>query len=91
MFKVKPEKIKYTEISKVSADYTDKMDKAYNWMAQGYDVFMTFFPLWKKWIKKTIPYIQGRKILEVSFGSGFLMQQYASNGCQLLPPKGEGL
>jgi len=78
MIKVKPEKIKYTDISKIQPNYTEKMNKAYNWMAKGYDVFMFLFPVWKKWIKKVIPHIEGKRILEVSFGSGFLMQQYAS-------------
>jgi len=78
IFKVKRENIKYTCLSKISSDYTDKMNKEYNWMAKGYDIFMTIFPLWKKWIKKVIPHIKGDKILEVSFGNGYLMTQYAA-------------
>ncbi|KAA3612017.1 MAG: class I SAM-dependent methyltransferase [Calditrichaeota bacterium] len=79
MIKIKSEKIKYTDTSKIEPGYTEKMNHAYNWMAKGYDVFMLLFPLWKKWIKKVIPYIKGRKILEVSFGNGYLMTQYAKN------------
>lgn len=79
MFKVKQEKIKYTDLSKIPSDYTEKMNKEYNWMAKGYDAFMVIFPLWKKWIKKVIPHIKGDKILEVSFGSGYLMSKYASD------------
>ncbi len=79
MLKVKQEKINYTDVSKIASDYTDKMNKEYNWMAKGYDAFMTIFPLWKKWIKMVIPHIHGEKILEVSFGSGYLMTQYASD------------
>lgn len=79
MLKVKTEKIKYTDTSKIQPNYTDKMNEEYNWMAKGYDAFMTIFPLWKKWIKKIIPHITGEKILEVSFGNGYLMAQYASD------------
>jgi ubiquinone/menaquinone biosynthesis C-methylase UbiE len=79
MFKVKAERIKYTDLSKIPPDYTDKMNREYNWMARGYAVFMTLFPLWKKWIKSAIPHLEGPKILEVSFGNGYLMKQYASN------------
>jgi len=79
MFKVKPGKIEYTDISKVPPDYTDKMNKQYNWMAIFYGFFIMVFPSWKKWIKKVIPHIEGRTILEVSFGNGYLMSQYASN------------
>jgi ubiquinone/menaquinone biosynthesis C-methylase UbiE len=55
------------------------MNKAYNWMAKGYDACMFVFPFWKKWIKKAIPYIEGKIILEVSCGSGYLMTQYAKD------------
>ncbi|MDX5583903.1 MAG: methyltransferase domain-containing protein [Aureibaculum sp.] len=83
ILKVKQEKIKYTDLSKIPSNYTDKMNKEYNWMAKGYDAFMTIFPLWKKWIKKIIPHIKGNKILEVSFGSGYLMTQYASDNYEI--------
>jgi len=77
IFNIKPGEIKYTDTSKIDSGYTEKMNREYNWMARGYDAFMIVFPLWKKWIKKVIPYIKGKKILEVSFGSGYLMTQYA--------------
>lgn len=79
IFTARPEKIIYTDTAKIDPGYTEKMNKEYNWMAKGYDAFMTVFPLWKNWIKKVIPYIEGKKILEVSFGSGYLMSQYAKD------------
>ncbi len=79
IFKIKPEKIKYTDTLKIDSGYTEKMNREYNWMAKGYDTFTIVFPLWKKWIKKIIPYIKGKKILEVSFGNGYLMTQYAKD------------
>lgn len=78
LLKVTQEKIKYTDQSKIPSDYTDKMNKEYNWMAKGYDTFMFIFPVWKRWIKNIIPHIKGNKILEVSFGSGYLMTKYAT-------------
>jgi len=78
-FSVKPEKIKYTDTSKIHPNYTNRMNKAYNWMAKGYSAFMFFLPVWKKWIKSVIPHIKGDIILEISFGNGYLMSQYASS------------
>ncbi len=51
IFKVSLEKIKYSDTGKIDSDYTDKMNKAYNWMAKGYDAFLIVFPLWKKFWK----------------------------------------
>ena len=82
-FKVKPKRISYSDLSRIPSDYTEKMNREYNWMAKGYDVFMAVFPLWKKWIKKVIPHIQGNRILEVSFGTGYLMTKYAAPDQQL--------
>lgn len=83
LLKIKKEKIKYTNQSLVASDFTEKMNNEYNWMAKGYDLFMIVFPLWKKWIKEVLPHIKGNKILEVSFGSGYLMTQYASNNYEI--------
>ena len=77
--RTEPEKIKYTDTTGISPDYTEIMDKEYNWMAKIYDAFMLIFPVWKKWIKNVIPHIKGTRILEVSFGSGYLMTQYAAD------------
>ncbi len=78
LFKVKTDKITYSDVSKIPSNYTEKMNNEYTWIAKIYDVFMMIFPLWKKWILKVIPHIQGTTILEVSFGNGYLMTQYAS-------------
>ena len=75
---VNKDKFKYRDTSDLDENYTDKMNAEYNRMAKIYDPLITLFPLWKKWIKTVIPHIKGNKILEVSFGSGYLMTQYAS-------------
>ncbi|MEN7982448.1 MAG: methyltransferase domain-containing protein [Nanoarchaeota archaeon] len=82
-FKIKQDKIKYTDTSEIDNNYTDEMNKEYNFMAKFYDAFMFIFPLWKKWIKKVIPYIQGKKILEISFGTGYLMSKYSKSNLEV--------
>ncbi len=79
MLKIKKEKIVYSRLPEDGYGYTEKMNKSYDFMSFFYDAFMFVFPFWKKWIKSVIPYIKGKRILEVSFGSGYLMKKYAKN------------
>jgi ubiquinone/menaquinone biosynthesis C-methylase UbiE len=74
-YKVIESKIKYSEIPKDASLYTRTMDKKYSKFAKYYDFVMT--PYWRIWLKKVIPFIEGSKVLEVSFGTGYLMTQYA--------------
>ena len=76
-FKVKESKIKYSEIPHDGNLYTATMDKKYSKLAKYYDFVMT--PYWKIWLKKVIPFIEGPKVLEVSFGTGYLMTKYAKH------------
>lgn len=79
MFKVKEDKIIYSKLPVDSHKHTEKMDKYYDRMATIYGMLMFLFPLWKKWISSVIPSITGQKVLEVSFGPGYLMKKYAKN------------
>lgn len=42
-----------------------------------YDIVVKIVPLWKRWIKQSIPHIRGPRVLEASFGTGYLLTQYA--------------
>ena len=77
IFKINENKIKYTEIPQDGNAYTTTMDKRYTVFAKYYDFAMT--PLWKIWLNKVLPFIEGSKVLEVSFGTGYLMTQYAEH------------
>jgi ubiquinone/menaquinone biosynthesis C-methylase UbiE len=79
MLKVKEEKIMYSKLPEDASRYNEKMKRFYDLMALLYDVLMVLFPFWKKWIASVIPSINGPKVLEVSFGPGYLLKQYASN------------
>lgn len=78
-FKVNEGKIRYTDSSRLAPDYTDRMDKIYNWMAAIYPLFLFLFPIWKRWIQSVQPHIKGPRVLEVSFGNGYLMSQYVGD------------
>lgn len=72
--------MKYSTIPSDGQLYTNTMDKKYSKLAKYYDLlFIRLFPVWKKWLRKVIPFIEGSKVLEVSFGTGYLMTKYAAD------------
>ena len=77
--KVPVEKIVYSKEPENSIEYTKKIDKAYSKYARTYDVAVKLLPVWKTWIKTVIPYIEGKRVLEASFGTGYLLMHYAKN------------
>jgi ubiquinone/menaquinone biosynthesis C-methylase UbiE len=60
-----------------SKNHTEQYDEFYSRFAGGYNWLVKIFPFWRNWIKAAIPWIQGPSVLEVSFGTGFLLTQYA--------------
>ena len=58
--------------------FTDDFNKVYTVFAGIYEVVIKIFPFWRRWIKSTIPHIEGPRVLEVSFGTGYLLRQYAA-------------
>ena len=67
--------------SKEPADakaFQETFDKFYTKTARLYDLGVKILPAWKTWLMRALPHIQGRRVLEVSFGTGYLLMQYAS-------------
>ncbi len=56
--------------------FTDRFDRFYSQWAISYDWFIRTFPLWRNWLDHVIPHLQGEHLLEVSFGTGYLLTQY---------------
>ena len=79
LLKVPEEKIVYSKEPENSIEYTKKLDKEYSTYAKVYDVAVKLLPVWKTWIKTVIPHIEGNRVLEASFGTGYLLMQYANN------------
>lgn len=59
--------------------YTAKNDRFYTLFAGIYDFGVRFFPIWKKWLDQALPHVQGPKVLEISFGTGFLLGKLAGD------------
>ena len=57
--------------------FTEDFDNAYTQVARIYDFAVKALPAWKTWIKQALPHIQGPRVLEVSFGTGYLLTHYA--------------
>ena len=58
--------------------FTEQFDRFYTTFAGLYDGVVRLLPFWKRWLKATLPHIQGPRVLEVSFGTGYLLMQYAA-------------
>jgi ubiquinone/menaquinone biosynthesis C-methylase UbiE len=75
---MKKQKI-YSNESALSEDFTKRNNILYSKIAKGYDILIKVLPIWNNWNSQAIPHIEGKRILEVSFGTGLLLSKYASN------------
>ena len=78
-FKVPVEKIVYSNESENSTEHTEILDKGYSKYVRAYDLAVKLLPIWKTWIKAVVPHIEGNRVLEASFGTGYLLLQFADD------------
>jgi ubiquinone/menaquinone biosynthesis C-methylase UbiE len=57
--------------------FTKRYDRMYSRIARAYDLAVPFLPFWRRWLSVALPYLIGPRVLEVSFGTGWLLCQYA--------------
>jgi ubiquinone/menaquinone biosynthesis C-methylase UbiE len=57
--------------------FTRDWDRAYTKFARSYDLAVRLLPIWKTWLRRALPHIVGPRVLEVSFGTGYLLSRYA--------------
>lgn len=67
----------YSEDPEDPRAFTERFDRLYTRFARAYDLLVKTVPLWRKWLLQALPELIGPRILEVSFGTGWLMTQYA--------------
>jgi len=79
LFKVPVEKIVYSNEPENSIEHTEVLDRGYSKYVKAYDLAVKLLPIWKTWIKTVVPYIEGNRVLEASFGTGYLLLQYAND------------
>ncbi|MGE5139567.1 MAG: hypothetical protein ACM3JD_08910, partial [Rudaea sp.] len=67
----------YREEPLDKAQYTAKNDRFYTRIARLYEIGARKLPFWKRWLGSSLRYIQGPRVLEISFGTGSLISQLA--------------
>ena len=70
-------KVSYVVEPEEKEQFTAQYDRFYTSFAKVYDGAVKVLPFWKRWLRATLPHIQGLRVLEVSFGTGSLLMQYA--------------
>lgn len=60
-----------------SARFAAANDRLYTRFASVYDTIVRVWPAWRRWLETTIPLVKGPRILEVSFGTGYLLTRVA--------------
>jgi ubiquinone/menaquinone biosynthesis C-methylase UbiE len=68
--------VKYSPEPEDTGKFTSQYDIFYTRFATIYDRLVKILPIWRNWIESAIPWIVGPKVLEVSFGTGYLLTQY---------------
>ncbi len=58
-------------------EYQESSNRFYTRFARLYDIAVRVLPFWKAWLRHALPYLQGPRVLEVSFGTGCLLTQFA--------------
>ena len=69
----------YWQEPAAKAAYTARNDASYTRFAGLYALAVRQSPVWRRWLEAALPHIQGPRVLEVSFGTGYLLTRYANH------------
>jgi ubiquinone/menaquinone biosynthesis C-methylase UbiE len=59
--------------------FTARFDRLYSRLARPYDFAVKLLPTWRRWLTPALAHIRGPRVLEVSFGTGWLLSRYAAD------------
>ena len=60
----------YSSEPENQVEFTAEFDSFYTRFARIYDWMVRYLPIWRTWLKRTLPYIQGDRVLEVRVPHG---------------------
>lgn len=60
------------------ATFTERFDRFYTAIAVAYELAVKVLPFWKRWLRSTLPHVRGPRVLEVSFGTAYLLPELAA-------------
>lgn len=72
------DKTEYSTEPVDKTEFTASFDQFYSKFARVYDIGVRVLPFWRTWLRQTIPHIRGPLVLEISFGTGYLLTRYAA-------------
>jgi ubiquinone/menaquinone biosynthesis C-methylase UbiE len=55
--------------------FTAGFDRMYTRVATLFDWTVKLVPTWRRWLRRALPHVEGPRVLEVSFGTGYLLTQ----------------
>lgn len=53
--------------------FTRTYDRWYSQFARWYVLAVRMLPFWRRWLRSVLPHVRGQTILEISFGTGYLL------------------
>ena len=59
--------------------FTRELDRSYTAWSHAYDLAVRWGPVWKTWIGRALAHVEGPRVLEVSFGTGWLLTRYPAD------------
>jgi ubiquinone/menaquinone biosynthesis C-methylase UbiE len=68
---------RYAEETANARAFTERGDRYITRIARAYDRAVPLMPFWRRWLSAALPHLRGPRVLEVSFGTGWLLTQYA--------------
>ena len=57
--------------------FSERYDRIYSRISRLYDLGAPLLPFWQRCLRAALPHLLGPRVLEVSFGTGWLLTQYA--------------